>query len=184
MVSTLVNVNADVYRDFVLHKVVPAIKANFTSAYKRVILQHDNATPHASVTDAVLESVSTDGWKFVVRRQPPNSPDLNVLDLGFFASIEALQYKMVSSSIDDVIFSTLTAFDHLSVDKLENVFLSLQAVMRLVLEHQGDNHFKLPHLRKDALRRAGNLMATVACPVFLLHESDMYLQPHGIPSLE
>ncbi|ETW04758.1 hypothetical protein H310_03906 [Aphanomyces invadans] len=34
MVSTLVNVNADVYCDFVLHKVVPAIKANFPSAYK------------------------------------------------------------------------------------------------------------------------------------------------------
>ncbi|ETW02726.1 hypothetical protein H310_05227 [Aphanomyces invadans] len=45
MVSTLVNVNADVYRDFVLYKVVPAIKANFPSAYKRVILQHDNANP-------------------------------------------------------------------------------------------------------------------------------------------
>ncbi|ETW04759.1 hypothetical protein H310_03907 [Aphanomyces invadans] len=124
--------------------------------------------------------------KFVIRCQPPNSPDLNVLDLGFCASIQVLQYKMVSSSIDDVIFSTLTAFDHLSVDMLENVFLSLQAVMRLVLEHQCDNHFKLPHLRKDALRLAGNLMANVAYPVFLLHESDMYtyLQHHGIPSLE
>ncbi|ETW06577.1 hypothetical protein H310_02795 [Aphanomyces invadans] len=141
---------------------------------RNVYVEETTTSSHVTI----VACVGADGTK------PPNSPDLNVLDLGFFASIEALQYKMVSSSIDDVIFSTLTAFDHLSVDKLENVFLSLQAVMRLVLEHQGDNHFKLPHLRKDALRRAGNLMATVACPVFLLHESDMYLQPHGIPSLE
>ncbi|KAH9159317.1 hypothetical protein AeNC1_019086 [Aphanomyces euteiches] len=45
MVPTLVNVNAEVYRDYVVTKVVPAIKATFPSVNKHVILQHDNATP-------------------------------------------------------------------------------------------------------------------------------------------
>ncbi|KAH9111639.1 hypothetical protein AeMF1_013871 [Aphanomyces euteiches] len=164
MVTTLVNVHATVYRDFVMNKVIPANKATFPSANKRVVLQHDNATPHGSITEAELDAASTDGWKFVLRQQPPNSPDLNVLDLGFFASIQSLQYKSVSRSVDDVISSTLAAFDELSYEKLENVFLTFQAVMRLVLEHGGDNNFALPHLKKAALRRVGALMANVSCP--------------------
>ncbi|RHZ22005.1 hypothetical protein DYB26_004980 [Aphanomyces astaci] len=138
---------------------------------KRVVIQHDNASPHASVSDGVLDAIQAhfaDGWEFRVRRQPPNSPDLNVLDLGFFASIQALQYKSVSRTVDDVIRSTLAAFDELSEEKLDNVFLTLQAVMRIVLEHNGDNHFRLPHLHKEAMRRAGTLVANVACPVSLL----------------
>ncbi|KAH9108713.1 hypothetical protein AeMF1_016142 [Aphanomyces euteiches] len=165
MVTTLVNVNAAVYRDYVINKVVPAIKASFPSTDKRVILQQDNATPHHSVTDAELELVSTDGWTFVVRRQPPNSPDLNVLDLGFFASIQSLQLKKVSRTVDEVIQFTLEAFYELSYEKLESVFLTFQAVMRLVLEHDGDNKFALPHLKTAALRL---LMDNVSWPVSLL----------------
>ncbi|ETV85062.1 hypothetical protein H257_02939 [Aphanomyces astaci] len=168
MVTKLVNVDAAVYRDFVINKVVPAIKASFPSATKRVLLQHDNATPHGSITDAVLESVSTDGWTFKMRKQPSNSPDLNVLDLGFFASIQSLQYKKMSRTVDDVVRNTMEVFDELTYDKLESVFLTFQTVMRLVLEHSGDSHFALPHLKKAALRRAGLLMSNVSCPVSLI----------------
>ncbi|RHY66333.1 hypothetical protein DYB38_007634, partial [Aphanomyces astaci] len=168
MATSLVNVNKTVYRDYVINKVIPAIKASFPSADKRVVLQHDNATHHASITDAELEAVSTDGWKFVLRRQPPNSPDLNALDLGFFASIQSLQYKSMSRPVDDVIRSTIAAFEELSYEKLESVFLTFQSVMRLILEHDGGNHYVLPHLKKAALRRAGLLMQNVSCPVSLL----------------
>ncbi|ETV69493.1 hypothetical protein H257_14860 [Aphanomyces astaci] len=154
--------------DYIINKVIPAIKASFPSANKRVVLQHDNATPHASITDAELEAVSTDGWKFVLRRQPPNSPDLNALDLGFFASIQSLQYKSMSRTVYDVIRSTLAAFEELSFEKLESVFFTFQSVMRLILEHDGGNHYVLPHLKKAAVRRAGLLMQNVSCPVSLL----------------
>ncbi|KAF0756810.1 hypothetical protein AaE_004487 [Aphanomyces astaci] len=75
LVATLVNVDAPMYRDYVLTRVIPAIKATFPTINKRVVLQHDNATPHGGITDADLVPVSTDGWSFVVRCQPPNSPD-------------------------------------------------------------------------------------------------------------
>ncbi|ETV79646.1 hypothetical protein H257_06903 [Aphanomyces astaci] len=168
IVPTIVNVDAVLYRDYVITRVVPAIKAKFPSVNKRVVLQHDNATPHGAITDAILECVSTDGWTFVVQRQPPNSPDLNVLDLGYFASIQSLQNKVVSHSIDDVIQSTLASFEALSSEKLENVFHTFQAVMRLVLEHNGSNHFPLPHLTKDAKRHAGTLSANMSCPASLI----------------
>ncbi|ETV70600.1 hypothetical protein H257_13975 [Aphanomyces astaci] len=163
-VTSLVNVNGTVYRDFVLNKVVPAIKAGFPSANKHVLLQHDIATPHASVTDADLASVYTNDWTFAMRRQPPNSPDFNVLDLSFFASIQSLQYKKISRTVNDVVRHTMDALSELNYEKLADVFLTYQLVMRLVIEHDGDNKFALPHLKKAALRRAGLLMSNVTCP--------------------
>ncbi|ETV76455.1 hypothetical protein H257_09474 [Aphanomyces astaci] len=168
LVTTLVNVEGELYRDYVMTRVIPAIKACFPSMNKHVVLQDDNATPHRVITDELLASVSTDGWTFVVRSQPPNSPDLNVLDLGFFASIQALQYKFESHSVDDVIRATLAAFALLESEKLVDAFLTLQAVMRLVLENNGGNQFGLPHLGKKALRRTGKLMTNVSCPHHLV----------------
>ncbi|ETV67888.1 hypothetical protein H257_16013 [Aphanomyces astaci] len=81
IVTTVINVDAATYRDYVLNRVVLAVKEKYCNSNKRVVLQHDNATPHRSIDDAALAQVSTDGWTFVVRRQPPNSPDLNVLNL-------------------------------------------------------------------------------------------------------
>ncbi|ETV96217.1 hypothetical protein H310_10407 [Aphanomyces invadans] len=144
LVTTLFNVNAVVCRAYVISRVIPAIKAKFPRRNKHVVLHHDNATPHAAITDELLATVFTDGWTFVVWCQPPNSPDLNVLDLGFFASIQSLQYKSVSRTVDDIIGATFR------------------------FRHNGDNQFRLPHLGKDALRRTGALMANVSCPVALL----------------
>ncbi|KAF0702712.1 hypothetical protein AaE_015763 [Aphanomyces astaci] len=58
MVTTLINVDAATYRDYVVNKVLPAIKANFRSLNKRVVLQHDNATLHRSIDNATLAQVS------------------------------------------------------------------------------------------------------------------------------
>ena len=66
--------------------VVPAIKANFPVSRKNqpVYIQLDNARPHTVRVDKLIEeqcAVGVDGWDIRIKRQPPNSPDLNVLDL-------------------------------------------------------------------------------------------------------
>ncbi|RHY78169.1 hypothetical protein DYB30_014406 [Aphanomyces astaci] len=94
--------------------------------------------------------------------------DLNVLDFGFFASIQSLQYEKMSRTVDNEVRHTMEAFSELNYEKLADVFLTYQLVMRLVIEHNEDNKFALPHLKKAALRRAGLLMSNVACPVSLL----------------
>ncbi|KAF0735684.1 hypothetical protein AaE_009065 [Aphanomyces astaci] len=57
MVTTVINVDGATYRDYVVNKVIPAIKENFRSSNKRVVLQHNNATPHRSIDDATLAEV-------------------------------------------------------------------------------------------------------------------------------
>ena len=66
--------------------VIPAIKAKFSVSRKSqpVYIQLDNARPHTVRVDKLIEeqcAVSDDGWDIRIKRQPPNSPDLNVLDL-------------------------------------------------------------------------------------------------------
>ncbi|GJZ21937.1 hypothetical protein Tco_0558976 [Tanacetum coccineum] len=55
-------------------------------------LDFNNAKPHIAVNDSeFVEAASRDGFDIQLRFQPANSPDLNVLDLGFFRAIQSLQ---------------------------------------------------------------------------------------------
>ncbi|KAG3034460.1 hypothetical protein PC120_g1430 [Phytophthora cactorum] len=59
-----------------------------------VYVQQDNAEPHVLEDDSELEAAgSIGGWTIQMRCQLPRSPDLNVLDLGYFSFIQALQYR-------------------------------------------------------------------------------------------
>ncbi|KAH9098178.1 hypothetical protein LEN26_016636 [Aphanomyces euteiches] len=153
MVPTLVNVNADVYRDYVIKKVVLAIQVNFPSVNKHVIHQQCNITRSDHGRRVCLSLHGR--FEVCFMQSAPNTPHLDFLDLGFFASIHALQNRMVSRTIDDVVISTLATFEGLSSETLEDVFLT-------VLEHLGGNHFRLPHVKKETLRRAGALMTTLS----------------------
>jgi hypothetical protein len=90
-------------------------------------------------------------------------PDYNVLDLGLFAAIQSLQHREAPSSIDELVASVIKAFGDLSVESLDNVFLSLQAVLKYIMNNEGSNSFKLPHLGKAALRHQGKLPESVTC---------------------
>ena len=62
-------------------------------------------------------------------QQPPNSPDMNVLDLGFFSSILALQYHKAAYNVPKLLSVVNNAFDNLSSQCLRFVFITLQACM-------------------------------------------------------
>ena len=91
------NVNSEVHKEeMLLNKALPAIyqknkwptrgstTSNLDVCLTTVIIQEDNAKPHkASISDAV-EAAAREGWNISVKTQPPkNSPDLNIMDLGF-----------------------------------------------------------------------------------------------------
>ncbi|XP_074293213.1 uncharacterized protein LOC141620174 [Silene latifolia] len=80
------SINKQVTKDMVINCVLPAIKAKWPSDLrKHVIIQQDNARPHFTNNDPDFKkAATTDGWNIEMTYQPPNSPDLNVLDLGFF----------------------------------------------------------------------------------------------------
>lgn len=110
-------------------------------------LQQDNAGPHALFGDATVEAAGREGgWKIRLVCQPPNSPDLNVLDLGFFNSIQSLQYQEETFTTDDLIAAVHRAFRNTLPDTIDRCFVTLQGVMIKVIEHHGHNDYKLPRI--------------------------------------
>jgi len=80
-------VNREVMRQFLIEKVIPAIKSKWPqdAALETIFIQQDNARTHVSPNDpAFLQAVAATGLDIRLMQQPPDSPDMNVLDLGFF----------------------------------------------------------------------------------------------------
>jgi hypothetical protein len=66
---------------------VPAIKQRWPAAERgtTIWIQQDNAKKHIPVDDPeFVAAAQADGWDIRLTCQTPNSPDLNILDLGFF----------------------------------------------------------------------------------------------------
>lgn len=166
LVTKPINVTKEVYSDFLINKVLPAIQSKWPGrqAGMPIYIQQDNAKPHLRANDpAFVEAARQNGFDIRLRCQPPNSPDLNVLDLGFFNAIQSLQYQIASRSIDDLIEATEKAFFQFPETKLNFVFLTLQQCMKSTIEIEGSNAYKIPHMSKESLERAGQLPVSLTC---------------------
>ncbi|POM70548.1 Hypothetical protein PHPALM_12991 [Phytophthora palmivora] len=93
----------------------------------------------------------------------PNSPDMNVLDLDLFASLQSLQCRVSMRGTDDIIRAVFDAFQSTTSETLDNIFLTLQDCMWSVLAVNGSNQYTLPHTVKDKLKQAGTLPVSLQC---------------------
>jgi len=98
--ARLYNIDGLHYKSLILDKVLPAIvsKCPLGMKSKVIYIQHDNAPPHKSVFSScpeLVEKITELGVLVMIREQLPNSPDLNVLDLGVFELCRAVNFKML-----------------------------------------------------------------------------------------
>ncbi|XP_042029894.1 uncharacterized protein LOC121776796 [Salvia splendens] len=151
------SVNKAVMRDCLIQKIIPTIKAKWSDNISNdIFIQQDNTRPHIMHNDAEFQSVAnTDGFKFHIICQPANSPDCNVLDLGFFIAIQSIQDGKLARGVDDLLGNVQSSFEELSAQTLNKVFLTLQACLTEILKVEGGNGYKTPHINKDRLPRLG-----------------------------
>ena len=82
----------DVYWEYLIQKLLPAIKQKWPMNNGRIQLQQDGAKSHILDDDEEFkEAVDDIGLNLTVYTQSPNSPDTNILDLGFFHSYTVVQ---------------------------------------------------------------------------------------------
>ncbi|ETV94901.1 hypothetical protein H310_11552 [Aphanomyces invadans] len=132
-------VTRDTYKAMLIQHVIPAIRAKWPVAESRSVkIQQDNARPHVPPLDAdVIAACKADGWDMQVVFQPPNSPDMNVLDLGFFRAIQALQAEKYSSTVEEIVAATEAAWANVKMTTLNKNFLTLQRCLQEVLLDKG-----------------------------------------------
>ncbi|XP_074270954.1 uncharacterized protein LOC141594865 [Silene latifolia] len=125
---------------------------------KDISIQQDNAKPHISGKDKEFkEAATSDGFNIILEQQPANSPDLNILDLGFFRSIQSLQDENPAKTVEELVKNVTQAYEDETFETLDNVWQSLQACMVEIMQKRGHNNYPLPHLAKAAQRRQGTL---------------------------
>ena len=77
-------INRYVYREYLIQKFLPAVKEKWPRNNARIRLQQDGAKSHILEDDVEFkEAVQQIGLNLTVFTQAPNSPDTNILDLGF-----------------------------------------------------------------------------------------------------
>ncbi len=154
-----VSVNRDVYRKFITEKVIPAIKRKWPGR-KSDLMRCNKITPH--VMD-VAEERQRFRWNIKMTNQPANSPDFNVLDLGFFRDVRFLQYEHGSRTVQELINAYNAEFDAYEPRNIDSNVTCLQKCMECSPLKQGRNRYKQPHAEKFKHRNNGDSMANIVC---------------------
>ena len=155
-------------RNMIIEKIIPAIVDKWPRSVRndtpKVFIQQDNAGPHIAVDDPeFLQAVSSvDSMQIRIISQPAMSPDLNILDLGFFNSIQSLHYRKLCRTYEELQKNVCDAFANYKVSTLSDLWLTLQAIYNEVIKAKGNNNYKLPHLKEEALRKQGRLQENVS----------------------
>ena len=130
---------------------------------RTLVYQHDGATPHSG-------KGNNDYWPEMLARlypdrsikvivQPAQSPDLNILDLGFFNSLANLAYDTDPESLCALLDAVEACYWEYDPKTLERVWQAQFNVYNCILEARGDNNFILPHTGVSKRQRAGTLPA-------------------------
>ena len=160
-----ISVDREVYRAMLIDNVLPAIQEKWPVATKQQLIriQQDNAPVHIKTDDPIFQAaVEATGLTIELYNQPPNSPDTNINDLAFFASIQSLQHKILGGvTKDSLVDAVYQAYELYPWKKLRNAFLTLKCCLNLIIECNGGNDYKIVHMSKDRLERAGMLPTNI-----------------------
>ena len=133
------------------------MKEKWPTCNRRIQLQQDGAKSHILEDDMEFkEAVDEIGLNLTVFTQSPNSPDTNILDLGFFRAIQSFNDDCPANE-EELIKSVEKAYGEYLYRKLNRVWLTLQSCLNMIIENDGGNDYKIPHMGKESLDRRGLL---------------------------
>jgi hypothetical protein len=157
----LLSLTKEVYGAFLFDKVVPSVyyshgrRTTGAFGFSRTTLPLERKEELQNTHGSGLE------WEFELYCQPPNSPDMNMNDLCFFASPHLLQYHNPTNAIHEIMEELQLIYDEYPGAKLNNSFLTLQTCMNQVIECHGGIDYKIERMNKARLERLGLLPQSI-----------------------
>ena len=140
VIQPIESINREVILRVLIEKLLPEIQLHYKNSKHKTIIQMDNSPSHFQGNEMDWENeVEKTGMDIVIKNQPSQSPDLNVLDLGYFNSIQSPQQRIRCETVDDLIEAVEKSFDDLDRKNLRNIFVMWQIVMLKIIEVEGDN---------------------------------------------
>ena len=114
-----------------------------------IIIQQDGVSSHTCVDslNAIRTAGLADGWNITVVTQPAQSPDLNILDLGFFRSLKSRvnQLKFEAHDLHSLIAKVSAAWDEYDAVTLDNIWKHLFDCYNCILANDGGDQYASPH---------------------------------------
>ncbi|WCJ38093.1 hypothetical protein M5689_019169 [Euphorbia peplus] len=156
-----------------IEKILPAIKEKWPreDCKHPIFIQQDNARTHISINDdEFCQAAAQDEFDIRLICQPANSPDMNILDLGFFSAIQACQQQEPQHTVDELINVVVKSYENFPSWKTNRIFLSLQQCMIETMKVKGSIKYKTPHMNKGMLEREGQLPTQLKCKSELVIE--------------
>ena len=130
---------------------------NFDSCTHRV---HIDEEPHVArgMQEELQAECLKDGFRTTIQRQSLQSPDVNILDLGLFHSLQRRDVELKDAgTLIDIVDAVNSAFASYDPETLEQVLRTLFSVQESVLEHKGGNDFAVSH---EGARKVGRTEMT------------------------
>ena len=84
--------------------------------------------------------------------QAANSPDVNLLDLGFFRAIQRFNHAAPKNE-EELIESVSVAYKKYPRQKINWTWLTLQCCFNQIIIHNGDNDYSMDHIMKEKLEQ-------------------------------
>ena len=138
----------------------------------QVKIQQDGARPHTSgkffqLWDNLLISLEMEGVlpsvnKIKLLTQPANLPDMNLNDNGLFNALQATYKRYAPRNAREMIDAVMDVWKKYPPKKINHMWLTLQTNFDDIIQHGGDNNYKIRHLNKNKLERMGSLPTVIS----------------------
>jgi hypothetical protein len=169
-----VSVTSAYFESIILEKLLPdiAFKCPANMINNPIIIQLNNATPHALNAGWFNRRCEELGIDCRLLFQPLQSPVFNICDLLFFLAIQALYYKIPGvNNIISCVNAVAQAFEQYNPNNLNRAFLSLFMNYNCILQNKGGNKYGVPHMGKGRLEQLGIFLLTIWVEDFVVpHE--------------
>ena len=153
-------VTKEVHHELLISKLLPAIVEMYpwTDRLSRKIwIQQDGAKSHINTDDNEFKEVLQDQeLNMGLYIQAANSPDVNLLDLGFFRAIQSFN-DAAHKNEEELIQSVQDTYTNYPGKRLNRTWLTLYSFFNKIILCNGDNDYNIKHLSKEKLERTGQL---------------------------
>ena len=114
-------------------------------------IQQDGAKSHICEDDKEFnDTLAEQDINAELYTQVANSPDVNLLNLGFFQAIQSFN-NVVLKNEEELIHGVSAAYDNYPQGKLNHTWLTLQSVVNQIILNHGDNDYNIEALSKEEL---------------------------------
>ena len=153
-------VTKDVYRDLLINKLIPAILDKWPRKdrmSRTIYIQQDGAKNQIREDDEEFNNTLMEQEiNATLYTQTLNSPDVNLLDLGFFWAIQSFNNASPKNE-EELIQSVQDAYENYLQHKVNRTWLTLQSCFNQIILHHGDNDYSIEHISKAKLEQQGQL---------------------------